>query len=56
VPAILLWNRNALLMGFCIAFVFFHCQIYWSIVHFRSPKWLMRRIPLPAPDGGENGA
>jgi UDP-N-acetylmuramyl pentapeptide phosphotransferase/UDP-N-acetylglucosamine-1-phosphate transferase len=53
-PAILLWKHTALLMGFCAAFVFFYCRIYWSIVHFRSPKWLMRRIPLPATDAVEN--
>ena len=55
-PAILFWNHTALLMGFCVAFVYFYCQIYWSIVHFRSPKWLMRRIPLPASDVVENEA
>ena len=55
-PAILFWNHTPLLMGFCVAFVYFYCQIYWSIVHFRSPKWLMRRIPLPASDVVENEA
>ena len=55
-PAILFWNHTALLMGFCVAFVYFYCQIYWSIVHFRSPKWLMRRIPLPASEVVENEA
>ncbi len=56
VPAILFWNHTALLMGFCVAFVYFYCQIYWSIVHFRSPKWLMHRIRLPAFDVVENEA
>ena len=55
-PAILFWNRTALLMGFCVAFVFFYCQLYRSIVHFRSPKWLMRRIRLPDSDVVENEA
>ena len=44
IPAILFWNHTALLMGFCVAFVVCYCQLYWSIVHFRSPKWLMRLI------------
>ncbi len=56
IPAILFWKHTALLMGFCVAFVFFYCHIYWSIVHFRSPKWLMRRIRLPASDVVENEA
>ena len=45
-PAVLFWNHTSLLMGFCLAFALGYCQIYWSIVKFRSPKWLHRRIPV----------
>ena len=53
IPAIVFWNHTALLMGFCVAFAFLYCRLYWSIVHFRSPKWLYRRIRLPVSDAVE---
>jgi UDP-N-acetylmuramyl pentapeptide phosphotransferase/UDP-N-acetylglucosamine-1-phosphate transferase len=45
-PAILFWNNTALLMAFCVAFALGYCELYWSIVKFRSPRWLRRRIPV----------
>ncbi len=41
------------LMGFCVAFALCYCQIYWSIVPFRTPKGLIRRIRLPVSDVAE---
>lgn len=45
-PAILFWDNTPVLMAFCVAFVLGYCEVYWSIVKFRSPKWLHRRIDI----------
>jgi hypothetical protein len=31
-----------------VAFCLLYCEVYWSIVKFRSPGWLHRRIPTAA--------
>lgn len=46
-PAVLFWNNTPILMAFCVTFVLGYCEVYWSIVTFRAPKWLHRRILLP---------
>lgn len=45
-PAILFWNNTPLLMALCVVFVLGYCEVYWSIVAFRSPKWLHWRITV----------
>ena len=46
IPAVLFWTNTPVLIGLCVAFVLGYCRLYWSIVKFKSPKWLHRRIPL----------
>ncbi len=56
VPACLLWNSTALLMAFSFVFVMSYCKLYWSIVKFRSPKWLHGRITVAVSDTAESKA
>jgi UDP-N-acetylmuramyl pentapeptide phosphotransferase/UDP-N-acetylglucosamine-1-phosphate transferase len=53
-PAVLFWNSTPLLMACCVAFCLLYCEIYWSIVKFRSPGWLRRRIPTSAAEALES--
>ena len=43
IPAVLYWNNTPWLIAFCLLFVFSYVLLYWSIVRFRSPKWLVFR-------------
>lgn len=43
VPAVLFWNDTAWLVGFCAVFVVSYVLLYWSIVRFKAPKWLVLR-------------
>ncbi len=45
-PAVLFWNKTALLIGFCVLFVVTYIAMYWMIVRFKVPKWL--RLNLSA--------
>ena len=51
-PAILFWKNTPLLAAFTLAFILGYCRFYWSIVRFRSPKWLQRRIAVAPFDVG----
>ncbi|AMR79526.1 MraY family glycosyltransferase [Cupriavidus nantongensis] len=42
-PATLFWDNTPLLVVFCLAFVVTYVWLYWSIVRFRSPRWLIFR-------------
>ena len=54
VPACLLWKSTPLLVAFSIVFVLSYCEVYWSIVNFRSPKWLHGRITVAGQEVVEN--
>lgn len=43
IPAMLWWNSSAVLAGWILAFVVLYVGLYWSIVKFRTPKWLVVR-------------
>ena len=49
-PATLFWKSTPLLVAFCVVFVLGYCEVYWSIVKFRSAKWLHRRILVASPE------
>jgi UDP-N-acetylmuramyl pentapeptide phosphotransferase/UDP-N-acetylglucosamine-1-phosphate transferase len=42
-PAVLWWNDTAILSVFLLLFVGSYLLLYWSIVRFKSPKWLVWR-------------
>jgi UDP-N-acetylmuramyl pentapeptide phosphotransferase/UDP-N-acetylglucosamine-1-phosphate transferase len=39
-PAVLFWNRTAVLFVFVLLFVGVYVLLYWRIVRFRSPRWM----------------
>lgn len=41
VPATLLWNNGAALLGFALLFAVVYIALYRSIVKFRTPRWLI---------------
>jgi UDP-N-acetylmuramyl pentapeptide phosphotransferase/UDP-N-acetylglucosamine-1-phosphate transferase len=41
VPAVLWWNNTAILTVFLILFMLSYVLLYWSIVRFKLPKWLV---------------
>lgn len=41
VPATLFWNRKWILLTFVIIFIATYRFVYWRIVKFKSPKWLI---------------
>ena len=41
IPAVLWWDNTAVLAGFLALFVVSYVILYWRIVRFRVPKWLM---------------
>ena len=40
-PATLFWNRNGWLIAFVVIFVSTYVWLYWSIVRFRVPRWMI---------------
>jgi len=40
-PAIAFWQETFILISFVIIFIFFYVWIYWRIVRFKAPKWLI---------------
>ncbi len=40
-PAALFWNDTAVLAGFLLLFAVTYSVLYWRIVRFRSPRWLV---------------
>jgi UDP-N-acetylmuramyl pentapeptide phosphotransferase/UDP-N-acetylglucosamine-1-phosphate transferase len=41
IPAVLFWDSTAALAMFIALFMLAYVLIYWSIVRFRTPKWLV---------------
>ena len=40
-PATLFWNNEIALLAFVAVFIFFYVWLYWRIVRFQSPRWLI---------------
>jgi len=40
IPAILFWRYHQVLKGFVLLFAITYTWLYWSIVRFKTPKWL----------------
>ncbi|MEP7056570.1 MAG: glycosyltransferase [Caldimonas sp.] len=43
IPSVLWWNNTAVLACFLFLFMASYLLLYWSIVRFKTPKWLMFR-------------
>jgi UDP-N-acetylmuramyl pentapeptide phosphotransferase/UDP-N-acetylglucosamine-1-phosphate transferase len=43
IPAVLWWNNTRVLSWFLLIFVVGYLLLYWRIVRFRSPKWMVYR-------------
>jgi UDP-N-acetylmuramyl pentapeptide phosphotransferase/UDP-N-acetylglucosamine-1-phosphate transferase len=43
IPAVLWWDNTALLTCFLLLFMLSYVFLYWSIVRFRTPRWLVFR-------------
>jgi hypothetical protein len=43
VPAVLWWDDTAVLTVFIFLFAFTYVALYWKIVRFKSPRWLVFR-------------
>lgn len=43
VPAMLFWDSTAVLAGFIVLFALTYVALYWRIVRFKSPRWLVAR-------------
>lgn len=54
-PAVLFWRNTLLLAAFNLIFILGYCRLYWSIVTFKSPKSLRRKIKV-APSHFESQA
>jgi UDP-N-acetylmuramyl pentapeptide phosphotransferase/UDP-N-acetylglucosamine-1-phosphate transferase len=42
-PAVLAWHDKMLLLGAIVGFVVLYVFLYWRIVRFRTPRWLVAR-------------
>lgn len=43
IPAVLFWQNTLILMVFVVLFMLFYLWLYWQIVKFRTPRWLVWR-------------
>jgi UDP-N-acetylmuramyl pentapeptide phosphotransferase/UDP-N-acetylglucosamine-1-phosphate transferase len=43
IPAVLWWNSTPILAGFILLFAITYISLYWKIVRFRAPRWLVFR-------------
>jgi len=43
IPAVLWWNSTPILAGFILLFAATYVSLYWKIVRFRAPRWLVFR-------------
>ena len=49
VPAMVFWDNTAVLAGFIIAFSVAYTYLYWRIVRFRAPRWMLVGTHRPRP-------
>jgi hypothetical protein len=40
-PGVLWWNNSAVLAAFIVVFMLSYVLLYWSIVRFRVPRWMI---------------
>ena len=52
VPAVLWWDSTPVLALFIALFAFVYITLYWRIVRFRAPRWLVIRQPTDARRAG----
>ena len=45
VPSVIWWNNTAMLSLFLFIFMVGYVLLYWSIVRFKTPRWLRVRRP-----------
>ena len=50
IPAMLWWDNSMVLAGWIVGFVVLYVALYWSIVKFRTPRWLVVRREQATPD------
>ncbi|MEO8151871.1 MAG: glycosyltransferase [Rhizobacter sp.] len=43
IPAVLWWNSTPILTGFLLAFMASYVWLYWRIVRFKTPRWMVFR-------------
>ena len=43
VPAMLFWDSTALLGSFIVLFVLVYTALYWRIVRFKAPRWMISK-------------
>jgi hypothetical protein len=43
IPAVLWWYSTSVLAVFLLIFMSSYVLLYWSIVRFKTPKWLILR-------------
>jgi UDP-N-acetylmuramyl pentapeptide phosphotransferase/UDP-N-acetylglucosamine-1-phosphate transferase len=43
IPSVLWWHSTPILASFLVAFMALYVFLYWSIVRFKSPKWMVIR-------------
>jgi UDP-N-acetylmuramyl pentapeptide phosphotransferase/UDP-N-acetylglucosamine-1-phosphate transferase len=43
IPALLWWDNTPVLSGFIVLFMASYITLYWRIVRFKSPRWLVVR-------------
>lgn len=55
-PALLFWNSTPLTMTCMIIFAFSYVALYWRIVRFKTPKWMVFRGPVPGGTDAPAGA
>ncbi|MFZ5542143.1 MAG: MraY family glycosyltransferase [Pseudomonadota bacterium] len=41
IPAVLFWDNSRVLQGFILVFAVTYLTLYWRIVRFRSPRWML---------------
>jgi len=53
VPAMMFWDNTAVLAAFIVVFSFGYTYLYWKIVRFKSPRWMLmgQRARLRARQG-----
>jgi len=57
VPALLFWDSTPMLAACIVLFGVTYVGLYWRIVRFKTPKWLVfRNRGLQAPDAAETPA
>ncbi len=49
IPAMVFWDNTAVLAGFILAFSVGYTYLYWRIVRFRAPRWLLAGAHRPKP-------